>query len=513
MPARGRSDSGIKPAISLPLFLILAVIVTWPLVSTPEPHDHADTLFNSWLIAWNNHAIVTGQNPLDLPIFEGFHDGNGRNDLLLTQSIIALPLQLSGMNAIRIHNILLVLFLAFAGFASALLARETGGNFYGSLFTGCVVILLPYFQSHIWHLQLFSVGLSILAVVYAIRVLKGKCRGWQLAVLVFLQCLASLYHWYFLNLVLLLLLITTALLPQKKHIVHMTGWWLAGNLVSLPFLLPHLKNAHSWSINSITSTDIAVFISPWGSSFLLGWMRPDCIHPEAALWPGLAVVAGSLWFLLKGKKNKWDIFLLFCLLFFAVFSLGPTLVMFGKAVAPAPFRLIAKLPGCSSIRLPARAGIFAILPLVIFAGRKLGEKPQLAITGVVLAVATVWHAPLRTIPLEPLPWHQWLAGQNFDTVLYLPVSTDMNNPQAETRRLISSIGHFTHSVNGYSTTLPADFENYARILNDWPADNARLLVEELGVDCLIIKGWQAFEADTVFFTSEMPVSAVVTRRL
>jgi len=513
LPVWGKADSGIKPAIFLPLFLLLAVMATWPLASTSEPHDHSDTLFNSWLIAWNNHAIVTGQNPLDLPIFEGFHDGNGRNDLLITQSIIALPLQLYGMNAIRIHNILLVLFLAFAGFASALLARETGANFYGSLFTGSVVILLPYFQSHIWHLQLFSVGLSILAVVYAIRVLKSKCRGWQLAVLVFLQCLASLYHWYFLNIALLLLVISTMFLPERKRLLPMTGWWFAGNLAALPFLLPLLKNAQIWSVDSITSTDITAFISPWGNSFLLGWMRPDGMHPEAALWPGLAVVAGSLWFLIKGKKNRLDIFLLSCFLFFALFSLGPTLVVFGKAVAPNLFRLFVQLPGCSSIRLPARAGIFAILPLVIFAGRKLGEKPRLAITGVVLAAATVLHAPLRTIPLEPLPWHQWLAGQNFDTVLYLPVSTDMSNPQAETRRLISSVMHFTPSVNGYSTTLPADYERYAVILNSWPAAQAKLLVEEMGIDCVIIKGGQALEADTVFFTSEMPVSAVMTRRL
>lgn len=484
-------------------------MATWPLASTSEPHDHSDTLFNSWLIAWNNHAVITGQNPLALPIFEGFPDGNGRNDLLLTQSIIALPLQLSGIDAVRVHNILLVLFLAFAGFASALLAMETGANSYGSLFAGGVVILLPYFQSHIWHLQLFSVGLSILAIAYAIRVLKGKCRGWQLAVLVFLQCLASLYHWYFMNIALFLLVISTVFLPERKQLLRMTGWWLAGNLAALPFLLPHLKNAQVWSVDSIASTDIAAFLAPWGNSFLLGWMRLGSVHPEAALWPGIAVIAGSFWFLFKGKKNKWDVFLLGCLLFFTVFSLGPTLVVFGKALAPAPFRFLAGLPGCSSIRLPARAGIFAILPLVIFAGRKLGEKPGLAITAVVIAAATVLHAPLRTIPLEPLPWHHWLAGQNFDRVLYLPVSTDMNNPQAETRRLISSVLHFTPSVNGYSTTLPADFENYAGILNSWPANNARLLVEELGIDCLIIKSWRTLEADTVFFTDGMSISAVL----
>lgn len=509
MPDRGKSNSGVKPIIALPLFLLFATTVTWPLAISSEPHDHVDTLFNSWLITWNNHAILTGQNPLDLPIFEGFSDGNGRNDLLLTQSLIALPLQLSGMDSVRIHNLLLVLFLAFAGYAAALLAGETGASTYGSVFTGSVVILLPYFQSHIWHVQLFSVGFSILALVYALRILKGKSTGWQLSVLIFLQCLASLYHWYFLNLAMLLLVVSALFLPERKKLLRMTGWWLVGNLAALPFLLPHLRNAKVWSVDSIASTDVSAFLAPWGNSYLLGWMRQGNLHPEAALWPGIAVVAGGIWFLFKGKKNKWDPFLLSCFLFFALFSLGPTLVVFGKALSPAPFRLFSLLPGCSSIRLPARAGFLALLPLVIFAGRKLEKKPVLVVAGVILAAVTVWHAPIATIPLTPQPWQSWIAEQSFDRVLYLPMSYDMVTPQTEAKRLIGSISHFTPSVNGYSTTLPENYENYADILNEWPSNNAALLVDELEIDCLVIKGCIG-DADTVFTTDGMVVSAVVT---
>ncbi len=509
----GKGNSGIRPIIVLPLFLLFAVMVTWPLALTPEPHDHADTLFNSWLIAWNSHAVLSGQNPLDLPIFEGFPDGNGRNDLLLTQSMLALPLQLSGMKAVRVHNILLVLFLAFAGLAASLLAAETGASFHGSLFTGSVVIFLPYFQSHIWHLQLFSVGFSILAIVYALRILQGKCTGWQLALLVFLQCPASLYHWYYLNLVLLILAACTLFLPERKKLLRMAGWWFTGNLASLPLLLPHLKNAEVWPVDSIASTDITAFLAPWGNSLLAGWMRLDWVHPEAALWPGLAVLAGSVWFLLKGKKNKWDAFLLACVLFFALFSLGPTLVAFGKALAPAPLRYFAMLPGCSSIRLPARAGIFTLVPLVIFAGRKLGEKPVLAIAGILLAAAAVWHPPLKAMPLGPQPWHRWIAGRNFSRVLYLPVSSDLDRPETETERLIGSVIHFTPSVNGYSTTLPENYEEYAGILNDWPSDRAKSLLRELEVDCVITEGLQPFEADTVFCDGRRFISIVVTRLL
>lgn len=42
----------------------------------------------------------------------------------------------------------------------------------------------------------------------------------------------------------------------------------------------------------------------------------------------------------------------------------------------------------------------------------------------------------------------------------------------------------------------------------WPSNNAKLLIEELEVDCIIVKGYQTFDADTVFLTDEMSISAV-----
>ena len=82
------------------LFLLFASAVTWPLLISPDPHDHADTLFNTWLIHWNNFAIFSGNNPVNQPIFEGFQDADGRNDFLLAQSTVAIPFQLLGVNPV-----------------------------------------------------------------------------------------------------------------------------------------------------------------------------------------------------------------------------------------------------------------------------------------------------------------------------------------------------------------------------------------------------------------------------
>ncbi|PIE51230.1 hypothetical protein CSA37_12835 [Candidatus Fermentibacteria bacterium] len=274
MAAKGDSRSILKTTLAVPLFIIAALFALWPLGTSSEPRDHADTLFNTWLVSWNNHAILHLENPLKQPAFAGFEDGQGRNDLLLTQSMVALPLHLSGMKPILIHNILMVFFLALAGYAAALLAVQCGAKTAGAVFTGTAVALLPWFQSHIWHLQLFSGGLGLMALFFAMRTSQGKSKGWQTAFFILLQCLASLYMWFFMNMALLLFLPFT----EKKGFLKTAAWTAAGNLICLPFLLRHFSNAASWPVDTITSTDAAAFPAPWGNSLFMGWMRYSGVH-------------------------------------------------------------------------------------------------------------------------------------------------------------------------------------------------------------------------------------------
>lgn len=505
----GRVSAAGRSALILLLFLITAVYALWPLGTSPCPHDHADTLFNSWLIRWNIHAVVEAGNPLELPIFSGFTDGQGRNDLLLTQSAAALPFYLAGADPVLSHNLLMLLSLFLAGIAAYLLALETGTERWGAVFTGVAVILLPWFQSHLWHVQLFSGGLGLLAVTFALRTAKRQSSGWQLALFVLLQCLASLYMWFFMNLAILLLLPFLFTEKYRRGAFRTSAWFAAGNAACLPFLLNHLSHAGRWSADTVASTDLSAFLAPWENSVLLGWMRSGLIHPEAALWPGLAVTAGFAWFMLKPGKKEIDWYLLSCAVVFAVLALGPTLVVFGHQLAPAPFRLIAELPGASSIRLPARGAFFALVPMAVLAGRILGRKQALAAAGMLLAAAGIFHPPLETIPLEQRPWQDWLEESNFSRVLYLPVSWDMARPETETLRLIGSTSHFTPSLNGYSTTLPDGYRETAEILNGWPSSEARSMAENFGIECVIVENRSVQQADTVFESGGLRASAIL----
>ena len=243
---------------NLPLLLLclgVSAAVLWPLPCSPHPHDHGDTLFNAWLIAWNHHAITHLENPLSTPQFSGFPDADGRSDILLTQWIASLPARAVTTDPVRIHNLLMWLSLSLTGFAAGVFAKDRGASAWGAAFAGTAFIALPYFQGHLWHLQLQSAGLAIAGIMFALRTAEGRSRGWPLVALIPLQGLASLYHWYFLNMALLIILLSSLMTKNGKNAKALLLTAFLGNALMLPFLLPQLQNAAHWDMNTITSTD------------------------------------------------------------------------------------------------------------------------------------------------------------------------------------------------------------------------------------------------------------------
>lgn len=500
-----------RGALVLLLCLGASAAVLWPLPFSPHPHDHADTLFNTWLLAWSHHALTSFGNPVATPQFAGFPDGQGRNDMLLTQWAASLPLRVLVGNPVRIHNLLMWISLALSGFAAALLARDRGASTGGAAFAGTAFICLPYFQSHLWHLQLQSAGLTVAGLLYALRLAEGRGRGWPLVPLILLQGLASLYHWYFLNLALLVIIVQTLFTAERSASARLLLRTVLGNILMLPFLVPQLRNAAHWSIDTIASTDLASFVSPWHTSFIAGWLRSSHAHPEAALWPGLAVLAGAVW-AATDRRAKGERALLILGVFFACYSLGPTISAWGAQLAPGPFRLMAALPGGTAVRLPARSGYLALLPLLVHASKKLGERPLWAAAGIVMALGEALHPGVHTLPAGIPEFHGWIREQKPARVLYLPMVPDLDNPGQEAQRLFGGTLHFTPSINGYSTSLPEGYQEAAHILNTWPSAQAAELAERLGVDLVIFEGEVPEDADMHWFDGRLRTGAVWLNR-
>jgi len=494
----------------LPLLLIclgISAVVLWPLPFSRNPHDHGDTLFNAWLIAWNHHALTHLDNPLSTPQFSGFPDGDGRSDILLTQWMASLPARIATRDPVRIHNILMWLSLSLTGFAAGVFARDRGASAWGAAFAGTAFITLPYFQSHLWHLQLQSAGLAIAGIMFALRASEGRSRGWPLVAIIPLQGLASLYHWYFLDIALLIVLLSTLATKNRKNAATLLLPVFLGNALMLPFLVPQLQNAAQWDVNTITSTDASSFVSPWETSFATGWLRSTHAHPEAALWPGIALVAGSIWGCFRKENGNTGTILAIGILFLA-YSLGPTVTAWGRDLCPGPFRLVALLPGGAALRLPARAAYLAFLPLLIPAARQLGRKPAWALAGMALALTESAHPGVTTMPVIIPEHHSWIAGQKAQRVLYLPVNQELDLPTVEAMRLLCSTLHFTPSVNGYSTSYPEGYAETAAILNTWPSAGARELASQLGVDLVIFENGVPEDPDRQWFDGRIRTGAL-----
>ncbi|MBD3278255.1 MAG: hypothetical protein GF388_08145 [Candidatus Aegiribacteria sp.] len=494
------------------IMLVLSAAVTWPMAISGRSYDRSDTLFNSWLLSWNFHAAANFDDPLEPPIFLGQPDGSGRNDFLFTQTLAGMPLLAAGLTPLRVHNILFVLSLAFAGLAGYLLALRIRIPVPGAVFAGGALVCLPFFQSHLWHLQLMSAGLWILALERAFHVVEKPPGGWSIAVLILLQGLACLYYWLFLNVSLVVLLAFLALGKNWKALKSIALRMLAGNLPMLLLLAGHLRNAASFSPDVMMSADAASWLAPWDSSLLMSWMRSGHVIGEVALWPGLFVLAGALIFVFSQRLRSslpWSNYMLATALFFGIIALGPTLVVFGRELAPAPFRLIAWLPGMNSIRLPARGAIFTLLFLILLAARWVGRRRLLASLGILLCFLEVFSGGLDLKNVEIDPWHRWLAARDPESVVFIPVRADLSRPESECGRMYGQTVHFVPMVNGYSTSLPKAYPETARIFNSWPSPEAQSLMDSLNVECVITQDREIDSADTVWNTGSRRVYALL----
>ncbi len=515
---RGAGKPGILEILAAAVLCsALAAAVTWPLAARPGAgaHDPADSFFDTWLMAWNHEALTHLENPLAPPIFEGQPDAGGRNDLLLTQSVAAMPLRFAGLSPVAAHNLVLVASLAFAGFALFLLARQLGTAAPGALFAGGAFVCLPFFQSHLSHVQLFSAGISVMALRQAFLIAQGERGAPWLGALVALQCMASPCYAVFLGIALLLFLPWAARRGGWRALSRVSLWALAGFAAAIPLLLPIFSDATRWPVDTVASADVSALVSPWENSMLLGRFRPTSTTGGAAFWPGFAVVAGTAaWMLRRDRKDRlpfgWYLAAL-ALLFLAV-SLGPDLVLFGRPAAHAPWRLVAGLPVLSSIRLPSTAAFLFILSAILAAGRAISGRSGLAALGLALCLAEVWPGPIRLVDAGPERFHGWLATQRFSRIAILPIGTDPDSPAGECRNLMGQTVHFTPMVNGCGTSLPEGYAGTAAILNTWPSPGADSLLDALGVECVICRGFIPPEADPVWTTGPEPVCAAVLGR-
>jgi hypothetical protein len=153
--------ASIKPSLLvLGVYLALTLILTYPLpanLTTTVPNDIGDPLLNTWILAWDTHALLT--NPLNLfnaNIFYPLPNTLAFSEHLFSTALLALPIQLISGEPILAYNLSLLATFPLAAFGTYLLALRWTRHRSAAFIAGFIFAFAPYRFAAIAHLQLLT---------------------------------------------------------------------------------------------------------------------------------------------------------------------------------------------------------------------------------------------------------------------------------------------------------------------------------------------------------------------
>jgi hypothetical protein len=242
-----------RPGPVLLLFLLLAVVMTWPLLiefTSSLPAGSGDVRQNFWNFWWWKKCLLElHQSPywtqyLFFPagVSLVFYTHSSFNMLL------ALPVTVM-LGPAAAYNFCVLFALTLSAWGAYLLLRDLTGDSRAGVLAG---IIFSYFPQHIEqtleHLNLFSIEFIPLALLYFLRVCRQGCRRNALLLGVFFA-LNTLCSWHLglkLMLTLLPLAIWQLFRPSRPRKGLLSDWVVAALLATvivLPAVTPLITEA------------------------------------------------------------------------------------------------------------------------------------------------------------------------------------------------------------------------------------------------------------------------------
>ncbi|MBE7469697.1 MAG: hypothetical protein HS114_11220 [Anaerolineales bacterium] len=407
--------SGPRSFSILGIYTLLTLLLTHPLLfnlTTAVPNDIGDPLLNTWILAWDSHALLT--DPLNLfnaNIFYPLPNTLAYSEHLLSTALLALPFQLITAEPIAAYNLSLLIAFPLAAFGMYLLILRWTRCRSAAFIAGLIFAFAPYRFAAIAHLQLLTFQWLPLAWLSLDLYLKKGSDSSQpptpnprpLLIFLLLQLLASwylaLYTLLTLGLYLLAAFFTRRL--SRPAFLRLIFLFLISIFLTLPFAWPYfslldaLRAARPLSLAlslAAAPTDFAA-AAPFNQLFgpLTGAMRTrPGFTEENTLFIGFVAPLLALIALLR--------FTIYDLRFtiyrsrithhasritlptsftihpspFTIYKLLPLLILLLLSLTltfPTPYAALAQLiPATTIIRVPPRWIIPALFALAVLAG-------------------------------------------------------------------------------------------------------------------------------------------------
>jgi hypothetical protein len=354
------SRSARESAYVVLLFVMLAIVVTWPLPLHLSTHIigpfYGDNLEYVWKIWWVEHALIElRQSPLVQPdIFYPYGYPLAYGEITPMHTYLGLPLTMM-LGPVATYNLFILASFVLSGLFTYLFVRRLTKSAAAGIVAGVIFTFCPYRMARIaGNLPLVDTHWLPLCLLFVERFISR--RRWADAASAGLSFAAmALSSWYYLA-ALGLLLPIYLLARVRAWRDHGRRSWILGGLIFalvvsltvVPFLLPYL------TVQQTGEATVPLEQAAFWSASLTDYLTPN---PRHILWGGwvqehLTFFLGGLpyefllgWGLVstilavygwrRGGTRAWGWWILAAL----VLSLGPVLTLFARTITfPAPAR-------------------------------------------------------------------------------------------------------------------------------------------------------------------------------
>ena len=364
-------------------YLILALVLTWPVVSSPfskvpigSESTAAVPLYNIWATWWNADRLAGGLfGYWDAPIFFPTKGSFCLSEPQPTTMMVAPVIWITG-SRILAYNIYIWISLALNGLFAQRLAQTFGMGRWTALWAGTAMVLLPIVH---WQLGISQLA-PLWAILWTLTAIEQLCRtptkrnGLTLGIAASLAFVTCMHHGLFLA-----ILLIGAAPTLWRHWIRPKEikCWGVALAVALIFTVPFVSQVKSvteihaidWEKDLITNNSAKVTdylhapSDPYLCvSFDAGKQNPLFLSPGAIKY--LLAIIGIVFGLRNPQFRRWASFLLAIAILAFFLSLGPNL----RLGDFQPWWWLSEhIPGFDRVRSVMRFAFFVQISVIIFA--------------------------------------------------------------------------------------------------------------------------------------------------
>ena len=498
--------------------LVAAIASTWPLATrlSTGARDRVDVLYEAWLIDWIGHAASSSARVFDPNLFHPAPAAATGADPLLGVALPLVPLRFMGFGPLAVHNIGLLLAIAFTAAASYACGRVMTGARSAGVVMAAALAFGPVFTTEGGHIQIIACAGLPLAVLGAWLVvdsaravrpstgavaLLSASLAWQITV--------SFYVAFYAAIAVALVLVAQARHLRRADFVRLAIGGAAFALIAVPLVVQYRRRPEP-----VPSLGEALArVGPLSGDFVH-------THPKLLVWGGL-LGRGSGWFALTGGAFPGLAIVVgaVCGAGYAWRSRdaavrrvgGVAAVLVGAGVvlalgaAPSgprrftPWRVAMQLvPPLRGLRAANRGIVVALVGLALLAA--LGVSwiaPRLRLPPTAVAVGLAFLIVLEglgswggTPQVETRDVDTYLAhDSSAGAVLYLPVpvgdvASVFEWSQAEVA--FRTTAHHRATVNGYGSYVTDSYFAMKRAVASLPDEASLAALRDLGVRFVVV---------------------------